>query len=229
MGLLQENWHRTLGPKWRWHCSIHFYGRSGFGSCAICLTGHGPQPYGRSSFGSCSICLTGHGPQPYGRSGFGSCSICPTCHGLQPWLAFTFATSPSISLSYYSHSSHSILSCSSCPSISCLSYPSCSIYAARCSGSHPSITILYRSWGVQPWGVYHSVSTPWSIVCKYIVLNPSSRLARNAISAFDSRPILEAATRAEANQIYVDASMTGRVIWTTDTVLEEWCCPLVIS
>jgi hypothetical protein len=42
----------------------------------------------------------------------------------------------------------------------------------------------------------------------------SSRLARNAVNPFDSHPILEATTRAEANQIYVDASMTGRVICT---------------
>jgi hypothetical protein len=46
------------------------------------------------------------------------------------------------------------------------------------------------------------------------VLNLSSRLARNAVNPFDSHPILEASTRAEANQIYVDASMTGRVICT---------------
>jgi hypothetical protein len=54
------------------------------------------------------------------------------------------------------------------------------------------------------------------------VLNPSSRLARNAVSAFDSHPILEAANRNEANQIFVDACMTGRVIFTAvDDIVEE--------
>lgn len=46
------------------------------------------------------------------------------------------------------------------------------------------------------------------------MLKLNSRLARNAVNSFDSHPILEASTRAEANQLYVDASMTGRVFCT---------------
>lgn len=45
-----------------------------------------------------------------------------------------------------------------------------------------------------------------------LILN--SKVARNAVNLFDNHPILEASTRAEANQIYVDASMTGRVFCT---------------
>ena len=60
------------------------------------------------------------------------------------------------------------------------------------------------------------------IVYKSVVLNPSSGLARNAISTVDSHPILEAVSRNEANQIFVDASMTGRVIFTAvDDIVEE--------
>jgi hypothetical protein len=54
------------------------------------------------------------------------------------------------------------------------------------------------------------------------VLNLCRRLARNAVNPFETHPILEAPTRAEANQIYVDASMTGRVICTAvDDVDDE--------